>query len=229
MSYVRASGVPNAHGRQIPIRSNWNIPLLYQLAESTHDRNVTNFLLYGWPVNHDGRQTSITITNHATAINHPKAVWKYILKEFGHNCLLGPYVTPPWKENVAVSPMSTRPKKDSEDRRIIMDLSWPKDGTAVNDGISDTHYLDIPYKIQYPTIDMLCRRIVQLGPGVMGYKKDMNRAFKQIFTDPADWPLMGIYWEGAYLFDRTTMMASRSAPYCCQQVTSFIRHIMQKH
>ena len=28
-------------------------------------------------------------------------------------------------------------------------------------------------------------------------------------------------------FDKTTVMGCRSAPYACQQVTSFIRHIMQ--
>ena len=54
----------------------------------------------------------------------------------------------------------------------------------------------------------------------------MNRAFKQIVTDPADWPLMGVYWQGAIFFDTTTMMGSRSAPYCCQQSTTFIRHVM---
>ena len=38
---------------------------------------------------------------------------------------------------------------------------------------------------------------------------------------------MGITWGGFYYFDKTTMMGSCSAPYVCQRVTSFIRHIMK--
>lgn len=35
---------------------------------------------------------------------------------------------------MAVSPLNTVPKKDTTDRRVILDLSWPP-GTSVNDGI----------------------------------------------------------------------------------------------
>ena len=44
-----------------------------------------------------------------------------------------------------------------------MDLSWPRDGTAVNDGIPTDTYLNVPIKIVYPTVDMLCQRAVKLG------------------------------------------------------------------
>ena len=79
----------------------------------------------------------------------------------------------------------------------------------------------------YPTVDRICKRAVQVGKGVMGYKKDMNRAFKQILMDPADWPKLGIFWMKAFFFDKTSVMGSVSAPYACQRTTNFIRHIMK--
>ena len=60
----------------------------------------------------------------------------------------------------------------------------------------------------------------------MGYKVDMDRAFKQIFMGMIDWPLLGITWRDRIYFDKTAVMGSRSAPYLCQHVTNFIHHIM---
>ena len=190
------------------------------------DREVVQFLLYGWSLNHDGSPTTINTENHSSALNHRQQVVRYLQKELALGCLLGPFVTPPWKDKVAVSPMSTRPKKSSPNRRVIMDLSWPP-GAAVNDGIDKNMYLHQQIKIIYPTVDSICRRAFRLGKGVMGYKKDLNRAFKQLFIQPNDWPMLGITWEGAIFFDKTAVMGSISAPYVCQRTTSFIRHIMK--
>ena len=178
-------------------------------------------------MNHDGSPTTVTLHNHPTALAHSDQVTKYIAKELSLGCLLGPFATLPWTEQVAVSPMSTRPKKQSMKRRIIMDLSWPQDGTAVNDGISAETYMGHQINLHYPTVDDLCKRAYQLGPGkAKGYRRDLGRAFKQLIGDPFSWPLMGISWQKAIMFDKSTMMGSRSAPYCCQRTTNFIRHIM---
>ena len=80
--------------------------------------------------------------------------------------------------------------------------------------------------IKYPTIDALCQRAAALGPTAMGYKVDMDRDFKQVIMDLFDWPLLGITWLQVLFFDKTAVMGSRSAPYVCQRVTNFIRHIM---
>ena len=82
---------------------------------------------------------------------------QYIVKEPAFNSLLGPFVTLPWQQYVAVSPMSMTSKKNSTKRHIIMDLSWPHDGTSVNAGIPKDKYMDQPINIVYPTIDTLCK------------------------------------------------------------------------
>ena len=226
VNHVRAYGRPNIYAAQVPLSTSWNISLCLQLAESVHDREVAWFLLYGWSLNHDGRPTAMTLRNHSSAVHHRREVYRYLEKEFSLGCLAGPFCSPPWDKQVAISPMSTTPKKDTTSRRIIMDLSWPRDGTAVNDGIDKERYLWMPAKIVYPTIDAICRRAEKIGSEAMGYKKDMNRAFKQLFMQPNDWPLLGISWEGGVFFDKTAVMGSISAPYICQRTTSFIRHIM---
>ena len=106
-----------------------------------------------------------------------------------------------------------------------MDMSWPRDGRSVNDGISKDHYMGCPVSIQYPTVDHLCRRAAKIGP-CLGWKRDLNRAFKQLMMDPSSWPLLGIMWRNALFFDKTAVMGCRSTSYCCQQTTNFIHHIM---
>ena len=107
------------------------LKLMYRLCESDHDQRIVEYLRFGWPINHDGRKTTISLFNHPTATHHGDHVLKYLQKEYRLGCLLGPFATVPWQTGVAVSPMATRPKRNSTSRRIIMDLSWPRDGTSV--------------------------------------------------------------------------------------------------
>ena len=123
---------------------------------------------------------------------------------------------------VAVSPLSTRSKKSSVKRRVIVDFSWPQEGGSVNDGISADNYLGQEISIIYPTVDLLCQRAARLGTNCLGWKRDMDLAFKQLICDPMDWPLMGISWQSAIFFDKTVVMGCRSVPYCCQRTTNFI-------
>ena len=227
VDYVRGYGKTNIYGARVPLKTAWNLRLMKDLAMSTADREVVEFMRYGWPLNHDGRTTSVSICNHNSAERHPEQVEDYIQKELRLGCLLGPFISLPWSNGVAVSPMSMRPKKDSELRCIIMDLSWPHDGTSVNDGISKDKYLGQNMALQYPTVDRLCKRAAMLGPGTKGYKIDMDRAFKQVFMDILDWPLLGITWKNLIYFDKTAVMGSRSTPYICQRITNFVRHVMQ--
>ena len=226
VNYVRTHGKPNVYGARVPLQTPWNLELMSQLATSTSDQEVVEFMRYGWPLNHDGRPMAVTFFNHASALRYPGAMEDYIWKEQQLGCLLGPFATLPWCERIAVSPMSMRPKKDSSARQIIMDLNWPHDGTSVNDGISKEKYVGQLMCLQYPRVDYLCQKAVEMGQGVMGYKIDMDRAFKQLIMDVSDWPLLGISWKKMVFFDKTAVMGSRSAPYICQRVTNFIRHIM---
>ena len=61
---------------------------------------------------------------------------------------------------------------------------------------------------------------------MVGWKKDMERAFRQLILCPSAWSYLAVYFCSALFFDRAVVMGSRSAPYVCQRSTSVIRHVM---
>ena len=221
------SGKVNACASRIPLPSNWNLRLLRSLCQSRSDREVATYLTYGWPLNRREGPVSQTFFNHSSATEYPEQIRKYITKEMKHDTLLGPFLISPFKVEVTgVSPMSTRPKKGTTKRRVIVDLSWPPGGASVNEYIPKDSFMEQPVKLVYPTIDKLCRRAAQIGSKAFGWKKDMERAFRQVPLDPLAWSFLGVCWEGLLYFDLAEVMGCRSAPYVMQRVTSMIRHVM---
>lgn len=127
---VRAWGRPNVFGARIKLKSCWNFDLMESLTTSVADREVIEFLKFGWPVNYSGNNPPITLANHGGALKFKQQVRDYIVKELEFDALLGPFCSLPWSERVAVSPMTTRPKKGSQSRRVITDLSWGPGGVS---------------------------------------------------------------------------------------------------
>ena len=221
-------GKVNACGARIPLSSNWNIRLLTSLCESRSDREVLTYLTYGWPLNRRQGPVAKTYMNHRSAQENPIHLSNYIRKEMEHDTLLGPFLTSPFPAEVTgISPMSTRPKKEEGKRRVIVDLSWPPDGDSVNKLIPRDTFMEARADLKYPTIDRLCRRAAKVGPKAVGWKKDMERAFRQVPLDPLAWSYLGVQWEGLLYFDLAEVMGCRSAPYVMQRVTNTIRHIMK--
>ena len=184
------------------------------------------WLKYGWP---SGRlptlpAPSITNKNHKGVTDHPDQLAKYIKKESSYGAVMGPYSRIPFKHGVGISPLSTRPKKDSEDRRVIVDLSFPV-GQAVNDGIPKDSYMGFNCKLEFPKMDQFALRIYSLGQGCMMFKIDLSRYFRQIPLDPGDYSLLGYVINGQIYFDKVLPMGMRSAPYIAQRITNAIAYI----
>ena len=74
-------------------------------------------------------------------------------------------------------------------------MSFPP-GHSVNDGINKDHYLGVLIDLTYPTIDSFTTMVKALGPEALMYKRDLCRAYHQIWTDPFDVPYQGFYWQG---------------------------------
>ena len=197
------------------------------LCESRSDREVLTYLKYGWPLNRVQGPVAKTYMNHRSAEENPAHMQRYIEKELSHNTLLGPFLTSPFPQVTGISPMSTRPKKEVGKRRVIVDLSWPPGGNSVNKWIPKETYMGVRVELKYPTIDRLCKRAARIGPKALGWKKDMERAFRQVPLDPLAWSFLGVRWEGLLYFDLAEVMGCRSAPYVMQRVTNTIRHIMK--
>ena len=117
----------------------------------------------------------------------------YIHEEVKQGTLSGPFDGNPFSSQAIVSPLSTREKRDSTDRRVIMDFSFPP-GQSVNDKIQKGTYLEKECELTYPSVDALVELVKKNGEGCLMMKRDLKRAYKQIQTDPADWNLLGLIW-----------------------------------
>ena len=162
--------------------------------------------------------------NHKGTEDHPEALEKYIKKELAHGAIMDPYEKIPFCGRVGISPLSTRAKKDSEERRIILDLSFPI-GLGVNDGIPKDSYLGWEATLRFPKVDDFAFRIHQLGTNCWMFKVDLSRYFRQLPLDPGDYSLIGYMVHGKIYFDKVLPMGMRSAPYIAQRVTNAIAYI----
>ena len=96
-------------------------------------------------------------TNHRSALDSEFLVTTKLQNESSLNRISGPYGTLP--KDLLLSPLSCVPKRDSEDIRLIHDLSFPK-GESVNDFIP-TEASFVVYELVDNCIDIIC----ELGQG----------------------------------------------------------------
>ena len=226
---VRAQGYPNRWGARIPIKPNWNLQLFENLLQGYTDIEIIEWMKYGWPI---GRLPTlqppdITFKNHKGATDYPEALDKYVVKESSHNAIIGPLEHIPFTEHLGISPLSTRPKKDSDDRRIILDLSFPP-GRSVNDGMIKDNYLGFITELTFPKTDQFAHRIYILGKGALMFKIDLHRYFRQLDLDPGDYSLIGYIIQNKLYFDKMVPMGVRTGPYIAQRVSSAITWIVQQ-
>ena len=226
---VWEGGYPNRWGAKIPIKPNWNLQLFEEELQGYEDIEIIEWMKYGWPI---GRlptlpDPDLTFKNHKGATDYPEALQKYIKKETGYGAIIGPFTEIPFPDKVGISPLSTRPKKESEERRVILDLSFPPE-KSVNDGIIKDNYLGFHAKLTFPRTDELAHRIFQLGKEALLYKVDLHRYFRQLNLDPGDYSLLGYIVDNKLYFDKMVPMGVRTGPYIAQRVTSAIKWIIEQ-
>ena len=227
---VHDSNAYNFEKCRININNTWNITLLTSLLREYHDKDILEFLQFGFPVEHDDEMPlEFGGRNHKGATDFADEVDKYLEKELALGGTIGPFDAIPFKCPVGVSPLSTRPKKNSSTRRVIMDCSWPV-GASLNDGMSKDMYLSRQVFLWYPTVDTLAKRVFELKESapnqkIFFFKEDMDRAFRQLRADPRSVPLLGFKWRGRFYFDLVMVMGCRIAPYVCQRTTDMIAYV----
>ena len=114
-----------------------------------------------------------------------------------------------------MSPLNSVPKPHSNERRFILDLSWPA-----------TFFLGEPMALTYPTVDDIAECIVQLGPGCLLSKLDLKRAYRQLPVDPFDYPLLGYSWrDKLFLTSDCQWVSGAAATVLCKSNANEIRRI----
>lgn len=226
---VRSSGKYNFQGCKIPVNHILNFDFLRNELKNYEDVEVCDLLEYGWPIGHFGTTYSSHVKrNHTGATSFPDFIRKYLKKELSYGAILGPFKYNPFKISMALSPINTVPKKDSPDRRVIVDLSFPE-SCSVNDGISKDVYLGDSITVTYPTVDDFIKLIKQKGNGCKIFKRDLKRAYRQLNVDPGDIHLLGYKWKNHIYFDKVLAMGLRSSAHICMRTTNAIKFMCQKH
>lgn len=223
---ILGTATPNFLGAKIPVQSELNCPEWEARLANYHDDKLCDLLKNGWPLgfNMDKPPQSVT-ENHSSAMNHLPHVRKFIDVELGCNAILGPFTDVPFSPWFRVSPIMTHPKRDSTERRIILDLSFPV-GHGVNEGISTNDHLgsDITYSL--PNINDLTHIIKTNGKGALLSKADLTRAYRELRADPLDAPLLGMKVDGQIYIDRCPPFGCRSSAAFCQRVANALLYMM---
>ena len=219
------SAQPNAFGAKIPVPTALKVHMWAHLLRHYDDKIVAEFLKYGWPINYSSHQSPLsTPHNHQSALAFADHVRHYIKTELSFGAITGPFSVNPLSKPLVCSPLQTVPKGGSSTRRVVMDLSFPPD-RSVNSAIPLNTYLDSPFKLRLPGIDRLCELILSKGRGCLIYKKDLQRAYRQIPIDPRDYHLLGFNFDNQFYFHTRCPFSLRTSAMICQQTTKAVIYI----
>ncbi|CAC5389840.1 unnamed protein product [Mytilus coruscus] len=183
----------------------WALPKIECVKEQDGVGRSSYFLEYGLPLSCEGFCSGLFVEkNHAGARSHPDDMRKYLKKECTYGSIIGPFFSNPLETDMVISPLNSVPKKDTLDRRVILDLSFGVDGEdSVNSHICKDLYLGNPIKVSYPSVDSLVELIRKIGSGSLCFKRDLKRAYRQIPICPR--------------------------AYICQRVTNAVSFILDAH
>lgn len=208
---VKSFNLPNFLGAKRTVHSGLNLKIWEQELRDYHDREICHFLCFGWPVGyHLPRPPASVPENHASACNHAEHVHHYIKTELSHNAIAGPFKSPPFAPWTPRSPLMTCPKRDSDKRRVIVDMSYPG-GEAVNDGITITSIYGRDTTYTLPSIQDLAALIQRAPSTAWLWKADLARAYRQLRVDPIDTPLLGFGVDSDIYLDLCPSFGCRSS------------------
>ena len=225
--HVHASGRPNYQGCQIPVcQATMNLSLWRERLKGYKDSAVCDLLQFGFPLDFDRKKvlSSSAGRNHKGARDYPEFIRKYFQKECDAKRIAGQFSKNPMSVKLAVSPINTVPKDSADERRVIVDLSWPA-GASVNDGISKDVYLGKTINLHYASVEQVCDMVNEIGPGAMIYKRDLRHAYRQVAVDPRDYRYLGYHWEDCFYFDSVLAMGQRNAAMACARTTDAVMHM----
>ena len=195
---VKSYGVPNFLGARSPVNSQLNVSAWEECLVNYCDKQLIELMRFGFPLDFN-REASLfcDMVNHTSAVQFPHDVDAYLAEEHFHDAILGPFKKSPI-DKCHYSPFITREKSGSNLRRVIIDLSWPRD-QSVNVGIDKNSYLNSEFVLQFPTVDHIVNQLKKVGRGCHLFKIDVSCAFRHIKVDPADYDLLGLHWDAHYV------------------------------
>ena len=147
---TRSARVPNHVGPHQLIPTDLNIEE-WRVSATGHEDDlwILEGVELGFPLQYTGppRYEAIKQYNNSSAVAYADTIREYIAKETAMGDLYGPIQDPPFTPWTAVSPLMTREKPDSIERRVIIDLSYPDAG--INACFNPIDPGDLPSNMRY--------------------------------------------------------------------------------
>ena len=147
---VKVSGIPNYLGCKIPLNDHFNMQFIRSMLIDYKDTEICDLLEFGFPLCFQGERSNVLknvtkkdvwkFKNHKGAEEFPNDILLYIKKEFDNDAIIGPFKENPIDSGIKISPLNSVPKKDTSERRVILDLGYPRD-FSVNNSISKNEYM----------------------------------------------------------------------------------------
>ena len=159
--------------------------------------------------------------NHVSALKNCNYVDDKIKKELALGRIKGPYDSFPLS-NFKCSPLGVVPKKEANCFRLIHDLSFGPEDSAVNHFIPPEHAT-----VSLETFDDVALMVVQAGKGCLLSKGDIQDAFSIVPVSPLDYHKLGFSWQGKFYFSRVLPMGSSSSVRIFETFTKSIQWILQ--
>ena len=224
---VKQSGVYNFLGCRIPVQTQLNVEEWSRQLKGYWDTQLIDLITYGFPLDFN-RNSPLRWEerNHKSALDFPRDVETYLQEEIQHGAIMGPYSAHPIDKS-HFSPFMTREKSNATNRRVIIDLSWPKDA-SVNLGVDKNSYLATDFLLNLPTVDHITNELKSMGRGAHLFKVDVSRAFRHVKLDPSDYDVLGLKWNDLTYFDTCLPFGSRHGTQIFQRLSDAIRHMMRR-
>ena len=120
---VAATECPNFMAAWPMLPSNFSFHEWEKLVYTPKDASVAGFLIFGFPAKYKGPVPTPATSNHQSALSHICDMVAYITTKVRQHTILGPFDEPPFTQWCQVIVFLTRPKKNSELRWVIKELS----------------------------------------------------------------------------------------------------------
>ena len=148
----------------------------------------------GFRLNYTGPRISSFASNLISAEVHKTETNLKLQKEVHLGRMLGPFSKIPIS-TLRISPIGVVAKNDGG-WRLITHLSYPLNW-SVNDFIDPEIC-----KVKYSSFDKVVGMISELGNNVLCAKMDISQAFRILLVHPADFDLLGIFFDGKYYINK---------------------------
>ena len=209
---------PPGNSLPTPIKVRELARLLREVDHPGRDYIIEGFSK-GFDLGFRGPESALDASNNLSVNQNPEAALEKVLSEVKLGRIAGPFPSPPLP-NFKCSPLSLREKSTPGKYRLLHNLSYPYNESAVN--------FNIPPEashLQYSDIRDAIEMINQFDLLFLA-KADIKEAYRLVPLSPACYHLLGFKLKGSFYYDRCLPMGASSSCKIFETISSSLLHIL---